>query len=270
MSKKRTRGFTLIELLVVIAIIGVLASLLLPALAAARENAKEAQCASNIKQIHLANSLYADDNGGRFTAAAPDIFDGFGGKMRWHGIRSTANPLSTFDQPGPLAPYMDSGGRVKTCPSFTNYAHINPSSNAFESGTGGYGYNHMYVGSTAFLNGYIQSGIKQGAKVTDIAKHASTVMFTDAAFLQPDLIEYSFCEPPFVLGWSAPYEPTSYRADPSIHFRHRGKARVVWCDGHVSAEKMAFTKGSNSYGGNNEDNNIGWFGPEDNSLFDNK
>jgi prepilin-type N-terminal cleavage/methylation domain-containing protein/prepilin-type processing-associated H-X9-DG protein len=270
MSKKRTTGFTLIELLVVIAIIGVLASLLLPALSAARANAKEAQCASNIKQLHLANSLYADDNDGRFAAAAPDIFDGFGGKIRWHGVRATANQQSAFDQPGALSPYMDSGGRVKQCSSFTNYASSTQSSNGFEAGTGGYGYNHIYVGSTAFQNGYTPSGVKQGAKISDIANHASTVMFTDAAFLQPDLIEYSFCEPPFVLGWSAPYEPTGYRADPSIHFRHRSKARVVWCDGHVSAEKMAFTKGTNSYGGNNEENNIGWFGPEDNSLFDNK
>ena len=270
MSKKRTTGFTLIELLVVIAIIGVLASLLLPALGAARANARAAQCTSNIKQLHLANSLYADDNDGRFVAAAPDIFDGFGGKKRWHGVRSSANQHSTFDQPGPLAPYIGSGGRVKTCSAFTSYADRDSSGNIFEAGTGGYGYNNIYVGSTSFQNGYTRSGIKQGAKISDIANHASTVMFTDAAFLQPDLIEYSFCEPPFVLGWSAPYEPMGYRADPSIHFRHRLKARVVWCDGHVSAEKMAFTKRTNSYGGNNEENNIGWFGPEDNSLFDNK
>ncbi|HOK55012.1 MAG TPA: prepilin-type N-terminal cleavage/methylation domain-containing protein, partial [Armatimonadota bacterium] len=62
--RSRQSGFTLIELLVVIAIIAILASILFPVYASAKERARQVKCLSNLRQLATAIRLYADDNDG--------------------------------------------------------------------------------------------------------------------------------------------------------------------------------------------------------------
>ncbi|RYX84683.1 DUF1559 domain-containing protein [bacterium] len=71
-SQNRRSGFTLIELLVVIAIIGILASILFPVFARARENARRTSCANNLKQLGTAFTLYKQDYNEYFLPGGQD------------------------------------------------------------------------------------------------------------------------------------------------------------------------------------------------------
>ena len=80
MHKQRNRAFTLIELLVVIAIIAILAAILFPVFAKAREKARQSSCLSNVKQLMLGELQYAQDYDECF------MMGGGGAGIRWHKV----------------------------------------------------------------------------------------------------------------------------------------------------------------------------------------
>jgi prepilin-type N-terminal cleavage/methylation domain-containing protein/prepilin-type processing-associated H-X9-DG protein len=104
MVQKKSNGFTLIELLVVIAIIAILAAILFPVFAQAREKARAISCLSNTKQIGLAVMQYEQD----FDETCPNGLNPYGGGQGWAGQ---------------VYPYVKSVGAYK-CPDDTTPGNI--------------------------------------------------------------------------------------------------------------------------------------------------
>jgi prepilin-type N-terminal cleavage/methylation domain-containing protein/prepilin-type processing-associated H-X9-DG protein len=259
----RARGFTLVELLVVIGIIAVLIGILLPSLSAARQAASRTVCQSNLRQIYTASLLYAGSFNNYWP---PGHFDLISGNLhRWHGVRPNDSAPFEFDR-GPLKPFLQTP-QIKRCPSF----EPPDESIGFELACGGYGYNAGAFGSGTGVPGLgtliMSLSISEferrvgnvPAKVTMIRQPATKVAFADTAMALPALIEYSYVEPPL--------DAFGNTTSPSIHFRHRKRANICWADGHVTAEPMSFTYGSNVYGADNAQALLGFVGPSDNAWF---
>lgn len=132
-QSSKTNGFTLIELLVVIAIIAILAAILFPVFARARENARRASCQSNLKQIGLGVLMYSQDYDEKFPQA----------KVEATASEVTANnPYGWADA---LQPYVKSV-QLFQCPSETEGPTNDPTSTG--PGYSDYWYNRMLSGQS--------------------------------------------------------------------------------------------------------------------------
>lgn len=142
-GKRPVRGFTLIELLVVIAIIGILASMLLPALARAKGKAKSIASISNLRQLGLGLAMYRDDFNGFFPGHSLPPVSGQP-RFRWadmiypymQNVDVYLSPaLKPEEYPFMNKPFAHTAAGGVEMPGVTKYY-------------GGYGYNYQYLGNT--------------------------------------------------------------------------------------------------------------------------
>ena len=215
MKTPKQHAFTLIELLVVIAIIAILAAILMPVFAQAREKARSASCQSNLKQLGLATMMYVQDYDGSYPLYYAGTFNGE--SQYWFGRGSG----TTWDKTlGLLYPYMKNH-QVQRCPGFRGTPR-------FGDGNG-YGYNWCYVGSDYCLS----FAWPPGPAVNDAGLNtpANTLMFADSGIfgfpVAGQINETPGIDPP---SWWGPNDQWS-----SMDFRHQQRANIVFCDGHVKS-----------------------------------
>ncbi len=215
---KTKTGFTLIELLVVIAIIAILAAILFPVFARAREKARATSCLNNVKQIALATMMYADDYDERMVILSYDA----GTPGRVYGTRRYPQEL--------LVPYMKND-QLWLCPSDTSpWGH----------GGGGaarpllyvsYGMNVNYHASMSELdNPWYLAGLL-GDPLSAIQAPAEKVVWCDSQSVVSSGVGAN--------AWTGDGNGFGDDVAKAGYYRHNEGVNAAYCDGHAKWQQCA-------------------------------
>jgi prepilin-type N-terminal cleavage/methylation domain-containing protein/prepilin-type processing-associated H-X9-DG protein len=238
LSSRRRPAFTLIELLVVIAIIAILAAILFPVFAQAREKARQATCVSNLKQLGTAALMYAQD----YDEQWPMLESGGATRL------TVANLLDPYIKTSKknVASYGGGGGNlwpedsIWRCPSGKTYNFGDLRSYFTVS------YNWMYLtqvnpGSKGDFKGKAYDWLQPGRSVAAVAQPAETIIFADSGHSDGPGGKndtWSGLFPPSALAVNGPTDWVS-----AMEARHSDVATVAWCDGHVKPMKLSAVYG---------------------------
>jgi len=231
---KSTHAFTLIEMMAVIAILGVLLTLLTPAVYAVKRQTTLATSSSALRQLSIAAQTYLAENNGRFFLSREETN---GGVQWWFGFESSSGPKSEGQRvldksKGPLGPYIvDSAGTV---PDFAFTSMGDSFKPKFKNGYFGFGVNTELTGGTYANTTNVPFLFNQ------ISRPGQTVLFATCAQIntfqapasakKPMLEEFYFFN-------------TTDCAN-TIHFRHAGNAIVAFADGsqrEVPGDRSSFS-----------------------------
>jgi prepilin-type N-terminal cleavage/methylation domain-containing protein/prepilin-type processing-associated H-X9-DG protein len=231
-TRRAGAGFTLIELLVVIAIIAILAAMLLPALARAKQKAAQTSCLNQLKQLGLGMMVYLGDNHDYYPASASNA-------QGWHvedwiywRLNDTANPLDLIQNSQiSLAMGTARSTNIFICPAQKIFPNIN-----------GYGYSYSFNGSSTLGNGMALEFPDGGGTTPNYPfKSTQVIRPTDKIMLVEEPAAVSEYPPGGAAVWSSPFmddgrwEPLAgSTAHNIITCRHSNKGgNTTFADGHA-------------------------------------
>jgi len=224
-------GFTLIEVVTACTIVIILAAIALPIASQLHSIAWSARCTHSLRQLATATHQYLADHDQKFFPYYEDIPNG---GRRWYfgleaqfGSGGPEGSRSLDVTESPLFPYLQSVGEIEVCPAFPYGAsYWKPK---FKGASYGYGFNVSLSPLTSPRPG--TSLVSTPISVATIAEPSKVILFGDCAQVN------SFQAP---ASDSNPLLEEFYSIDDTyktVHFRHSGKANMLFVDGHVEAFK---------------------------------